>query len=89
LHIEGHSEFTTDASVYLRYYEEAEDEEQDAEEEEEDDFDWAKFAKKNKERLAKKTQSLEQKKAWIRILDNSRDSSPMTNNCLFFDLIFD
>jgi hypothetical protein len=66
LHVEGpgHSGFTTDASMYLRYYETAEDEEQDAEEEGDDDFDWVKYTKECRERRAvKEAQSSEQKKA--------------------------
>jgi len=63
LHVEGHSGFTTDASLYLRHYETAEDAEQDAEEEG-DDFDWVKFTKEFSERrAAKEAQSSEQKKA--------------------------
>lgn len=64
LHVEPHSGFTTDASVYLRHYETAEDEEQDAEEEDDDYFDWVKYTKECRERrAAKEAQSSEQKKA--------------------------
>ena len=64
LHVEAPSGFTTDASLYLRYYETPEDE-QDAEkevEEEEEDFYWVKFTKESKERRAKEAQSSQQKK---------------------------